>query len=118
MPVSMFRLLNFCRLESTRSPTWAKVGGSQPNALYSSTCFGVDMSHSWGVLARVAPVPFRGDGPHRASDNVGDLHQMVVYHIGEMVRRESVRLDDDEVILGVPLLVEPINDIAHPDGSG
>ncbi len=43
----------------------------------------------------------RGD-PLFGPDDVGDAHQMVVNHIGQMVGREAVRLDEHLVIdLGV-----------------
>lgn len=52
-------------------------------------------------------------GTHDASNNMGDLHEVVIDNIGKVVRRESVRLDEDEIALILVLLVMPVDGISE-----
>lgn len=40
-----------------------------------------------------------------------NFHQMVIHNVGQMIRRESIRLHQDEIFLHVLLLKAPINGI-------
>lgn len=42
---------------------------------------------------------WRRHEPLSSTDHMGDLHEMVVDHIGEMIGRVPVPLNDDEVVL-------------------
>ena len=42
---------------------------------------------------------------------MGDLHEMVVNDIGEMICWEAVALDDDEIVLTVGFLILAIHQI-------
>jgi hypothetical protein len=48
---------------------------------------------------------------HDASDNVGDLHEVVINDIGKMVCRKPICLHENEVALVLVLLVVPIHGI-------
>ena len=45
------------------------------------------------------------------SDDVGDVHQVVIYNIGKVIRRESIALDEDKVLLVLLLLVPPVDPV-------
>lgn len=51
----------------------------------------------------------RGDEPLGASDDVGDVHEVVVDDVGEVVGRVAVSLDEDEVVLVLALLVVAVD---------
>ena len=50
---------------------------------------------------------------HLPPDNVGDLHQVIVHHICQMICREPVRLEDDKVLLGILLPEWPVDRVPH-----
>jgi hypothetical protein len=47
---------------------------------------------------------------------VGDLHVAVVHHVGKVVCWEAITLYDDEVVLGMPLLVAVVDDVFEHSG--
>lgn len=66
-------------------------------------------------------------GFYRAANYMSDIHEMVINNVGEMVSWETVRLQDDKVVLCGLLPVQPIYDIVYlcwsgaalePDGVG
>ena len=59
---------------------WKNFGGVQPNARYSSTCFGVEDIHS------SARITWR------------DLHQVIVDHVREVIRRQAIRLEQHLIV--------------------
>lgn len=50
---------------------------------------------------------------HDSADDVGDLHEVVIDDVGEVVRRVAVGLDDDEVALVLVLLVLAVDDVGE-----
>lgn len=56
---------------------------------------------------------WRGNEPLLAADDVRHLHQVVVHDIGEMVRREPIRLENDKVLLDVLLLEVAVDGVAE-----
>ena len=48
---------------------------------------------------------------YRASNDVCDVHQMIVNDIGKMVGWKTVRLDENKVILVLPLLETAVRQI-------
>lgn len=49
---------------------------------------------------------------HGPADDVRYVHQVVVDHVGEVVRRVPVALHDDVLVLRVTLAVEAVDDVA------
>ena len=58
--------------------------------------------------------------PFLAADHIGDLHPVVVHHIGEVVGRETVRLQQHRVVHRGPVLrktrAEPVRKLDDPRG--
>ena len=48
-----------------------------------------------------------------ASDDVGYLHQVVVYDVGQVVRGEAVRLEEDKVLFLVLFLEGAVDGVAE-----
>jgi hypothetical protein len=99
-----WRLLSFWRFSSTRRPTWANWGDSQPKALYSSTCLGVEMSHSCDVDQCLYVLCQGRESTHGSSDDMGDLHVLVVDDVGKVIGGEAVGLDNNVIIFRYGLL--------------
>ena len=58
-----------------------------------------------------APRGAWGGVAYSASDDMGNVHQMVINNISEVVRREPVTLYEYEVVLLLLLLVPPIDPV-------
>lgn len=48
-----------------------------------------------------------------STDDMADLHKMVIHHIREMIRGEPISLHEDKVLLILLLLVRAINGVAE-----
>lgn len=46
-----------------------------------------------------------------------DLHQVIVNHVGKMIRRKAISLQEDEVVLGVLLLKAAVDNITYGKAS-
>ncbi len=42
-----------------------------------------------------------------------NLHQVVINHIGEVIRRVAISFDNDEILLGLALLVAIVHDVVE-----
>lgn len=53
----------------------------------------------------------RHDRAYRSADDVGDLHVVIINHIGEVIGGKPITLQDDEIILWVLVSEAPVNDV-------
>jgi hypothetical protein len=69
------------------------------------------------LSATKAPLPPDPGGPitYHAADDMGDFHEVVVDHVCEVVGREAIRLEEDEVVLVFQLGVLPVDEILEGD---
>ena len=54
-----------------------------------------------------------------SANNMRDLHQVVIDHIGEMIRWVAISFDNNEIFFGLALLVAVVHDVVelHRDGA-
>jgi hypothetical protein len=71
------------------------------------------MSHSYrsGRVSEFRKPERRNRRTHGASDDVGDLHEPVIDHVGKVVGREAVTLPDDKVLFVLAFSVALVDEI-------
>lgn len=55
----------------------------------------------------------KGD-THLSTDNMGDLHEMVIHHVCKMIRRIPISLHENKILLGLLLLEGPVDGVFEP----
>lgn len=58
-----------------------------------------------------------GGWTHFTTNNVRNLHEMVVHDVGEVIRRIPVRLHEHKVLLGLLLLERPVDGVSELGGA-
>lgn len=51
---------------------------------------------------------------HLATDDMCDLHEMVIHHVCKMIRRIPISLHENKILLGLLLLKGPVDGVLEP----